>query len=82
MDTYLSAAADGLVAIAGILQPAVGADDRLHANGAGGAVELDQAEQVGEIGKRERRHTVGRRPAHRLVQADDPVAHRILAVQP
>ena len=72
----------GLVAVAGILYPAVSADDRLHARAARGAIELDQPEQVREIGERERRHAVARRALHRLVEAHDTVGHRVLAVQP
>ena len=49
---------------------------------AGRAVELDHAEQVRGVGQRQRRHAVGRGALDGLVDAHDPVAHRVLAVQP
>jgi hypothetical protein len=73
---------EGFVAVGVVLQPAVGADDRLHAGRAGGAVELDHAEEVRGVGQRQRRHGVGPGARHRLLDAHDSVAHRVLAVQP
>jgi hypothetical protein len=71
-----------LVAIGAVLDPDVAADDGLDAVRARGLVELDHAEHVGEIGQRERRHAVGDRGGHRIVNAHDAVGHRIFAVQP
>src|SRR2546421_2964705 len=70
----------GLVAIDFVLQPAVGADDRLDAGGARGAVELHHAEEIGAVGERQRRHAVDRSARHRFVEPHDAVAHRILAM--
>ncbi len=74
--------AEGLVAVGVVLQPAVGADHGLDAGGARRAVELHHAEQVGDVGDRQRRHAVGRRALHRLVDADDAVRHRVFAMHP
>ena len=69
-----------LVPVGFVLHPAVRADDRLDTRGARRAVEFHHAEQVGRIGERERRHAVGRGPLHRLLDADNPVRHRVFAV--
>ena len=69
-----------LVPVGIVLHPAVGADDRLDTRGARRAVEFHHAEQVGRIGERERRHAVGGGPLHRLLDADNPVRHRVFAV--
>ncbi len=61
--------------------PGVAADDGLEALAAGRAVELDHAEQVGQIGQGQRRHAVGHRPGHGLVQADHAVGDGVFAVQ-
>ena len=45
-------------------------------------VELDHAEDVAGVGERQRRHAVGLRLRHRVVDADDAVRHRVLAVHP
>ncbi len=71
-----------LVAVGVVFDPGVAADDRLDAGTACLAVEFDQAEQIGQIGQRQRRHAVGRRAAHRLVDAYDTIRNRVLAVQP
>jgi hypothetical protein len=70
----------GLVAVGIVLYPAVGADDRLHAAFARRAVELHHAEEVRRVGERERRHAIGLGPRHRVFDAHDTVAHRVLAV--
>ncbi len=72
----------GLLPVGLVLQPAVGADDRLHPGGARRAVELDHAEEVAGVGQRQRRHGVGPGALDRLLDAHDSVAHRVLAVQP
>ena len=63
-------------------EPQVAADDGLHADGARRLEELDRAEKVGRVGDRERRHAVGGRARHGLVDAHDAVSDGELAVQP
>ncbi len=65
-----------------VLNPAVGADDRLHAGAARSAVELDHAEKVRGIGQCERGHVIGRGAPDRVVDPDYAVAHRVLAMHP
>ena len=72
----------GLVRFGLVVHPAVGADQRLDASGARRAVKLDHAEQIRAVSKRERRHAVLRRLVHRLLQPDDAIRDRVLAVQP
>ena len=71
-----------LVVLGLVFDPAIGADDRLDPGRARSAVELDQAEKVGRVGERERRHVVLRRALHRVVDPDYAVAHRVLAMHP
>jgi hypothetical protein len=73
-----SAVAAGLV----VGDPDVGADDRLDAGAACGGVELDHAEQVGQVGQRQGRHAVRPRPGDDVVEPGNAVGDRILAVQP
>ncbi len=70
-----------LVALGLVADPGVHADDGLDALAARALVELDHAEQVGEIGDAERRHAVGRGGGDRLVELDDAVGDRIFGVQ-
>src|SRR5262249_44548646 len=72
--------AEGLLTIGRVLDPAVGADNGLHAGAASGAVELDHAEEIRGIGQRERRHVVGRGAPDCIVNPDYAVAHRVLAM--
>ena len=53
--------AERLVALGLVREPDVAAEDRLDAARARRLVELDEAERVGEIGDRQRRHGVRRR---------------------
>ena len=69
------------VALAVVRDPHVAADDRLDAARARRLVELDEAELVGEIGERERRHAVGRRRGDGVVDAHRAVDDRVFAVQ-
>ena len=62
----------------GIVQ--VGADQRLHASISTRGVELHQAEQIGVIRKRHRRHAKLRHPLRQIAHLGQPVAQRILAV--
>ncbi len=74
----------GRHALAGIgqrLHPDVGAEDRLHAFAAAGFVELDGAEQVGEVGDGERRLAVGARRGGRVGDAQGTVDDRELGVR-
>ena len=70
-----------LVALAVVGDPDVAAGDRLHAPRARRRIELDEAELVGEIGERKRRHSVRCRCAHGVVDAQRSVRDRKLAVQ-
>jgi hypothetical protein len=70
-----------LVALAIVSDPDVAADDRLHPRGARRLVELHHAEQVGQVGKRERRHAVFRGARHRCIDAHDAVSDGEFAVQ-
>ena len=69
------------VALGVVRDPHVASDDRLDAGLARGSVELDHAEDVGQVGERQRRHPVGRRRGHRGVDAHHAVDDRIFAVQ-
>ena len=62
----------------GIVQ--VGADQRLHARIPTRRVELHQAEQVGVIRERHRRHPQFCHPLRQIPHLGQPVAQRILAV--
>ena len=70
-----------LVALAVIGDPDVATGDRLDAARARRRIELDQAELVGEIGERERRHPVRCRRVDGVVDAQRAVRDRKLAVQ-
>jgi hypothetical protein len=52
-----------------------------HARGARRLVELDRPEEVRRVGDRERRHAVGGRGGHGLVDPRHAVHDRILGVQ-
>src|SRR4051812_2140210 len=69
-----------LVTVRLVLQPAIGADQRLHAGSTRRAVELHHAKDVGHVGDRERRHAVGRRLLHRFVDPHDAVGDRELGM--
>ena len=71
-----------LVAVGFVRDPDVAADDRLDAVLPRALVEVDHAEDVGEIGERERPHAVGGRAGDRVVDPHDPVDDRELAVEP
>jgi len=72
----------GFVALGFVADPDIAADDRLHADGTRRLVEFDHAEDVGEVGDRQRRHAVRRRALDGLVDAHDPVGDGELAVEP
>ena len=74
--------AERRIALRRVRDPDVAAGDRLDARAARRRVELDQAEQVGEVGQRQRRHGVVRGCAHRVVDANGAVGDRVLAVEP
>jgi hypothetical protein len=69
-----------LFAVGVVPQPAVDADHRLDAGRARRLVELHHPEDVAGIGERQGRHAVGRGALDRIVDAHDPVRHRVLAV--
>ena len=72
----------GLVALGLVGNPDIAADDGLHARRARRLVELDHAEDVGEVGHRQGRHAVRGGPRDGFVDAHDPVGDRELAVEP
>ncbi len=61
--------------------PDIAAEDGLDARLARGAIELDHAKYVGEIGQTQRRHGIRRGLFHRLVHPHDAVDDGELAVQ-
>ena len=63
------------------LHPDIGADHRLHALRTAGLVELDCAEEVVEVGQRQRRHAIGPRGRRGIVDAQRAVDDGIFAVQ-
>jgi hypothetical protein len=69
------------VPLGGVRDPHVAAGDRLHARVARGGVELDETEQVREVGQRERGHPVVGRRADRVLDPHRAVGDRELAVQ-
>ena len=71
-----------LVALGLVRDPDIAADDGLHARRARGLVELDHAEDVGEVGDRQGRHAVRGGPRDGFVDAHDPVGDGELAVEP
>jgi hypothetical protein len=70
-----------LVAVGGVADPHVAADDGLDPGAARRSVELDHAEQVAEVGQRQRRHAVRDRARDGIVDAHDAVGDGVLAVQ-
>ena len=70
-----------LVALGLVREPEVAAEERLDARAARGAVELDQAEHVGEIADRQCRHGIGHGRLNRLVDAQSAVDDREFAVE-
>ncbi len=75
------AGAVAAAAVARLRHPDVAADDRLDALGARRGVELDHAEQIGEVGQRQRRHAVGGGALDGGVEAHQPVGDGVLGVQ-
>ena len=69
------------VTIALASQPQVGPADRLDPGCARGFVELDQAEQIAEVGQRQRGLVIGARGRDRLLDARGAISHRVFAVQ-
>ena len=69
-----------LVALCVIGDPAIHADDRLHSAPARALVELDHAEQVGEVGNTQRRHAVVGGGLERVINLNDAIDHRELGV--
>jgi hypothetical protein len=68
--------------LAGIRRHAdLGAEDRLDSSGARRAVELDRAEQVAEVGDRERALAVGGGGGDGVVDPERAVDDRILGVR-
>src|SRR5690606_31365739 len=65
------------LAVGVVGHPAIGAADRLDALAPRRLVELDPAEQVAEVGDRDRRLRVGRRRLDQRVEAHDRVADRV-----
>jgi hypothetical protein len=68
------------VALALVREPYIAPDDRLDACFPGRAVELDQAEDVRQIGQRQSRHAVARCGSDCIVDAHGAVDDRVLAV--
>jgi hypothetical protein len=64
-----------------VVDPHVAADDGFDALRARRRVKLDHAEQIGQIGQRQRRLPVRRRPRDGRVETGDAVADRVFAVQ-
>ena len=64
-----------------VRQPDIGAEHRLDALAARRAVELDEAEEVAEVGQGQRRHAVAGGARHRVIDTDDTVGDGVLAVQ-
>ena len=71
----------GLVAIVGISDPNIAAENRLDPQTTRGAVEFDRAEQIVKISQRQGRHVVCLGARQHLVQPHDTIDHGILAVQ-
>ncbi len=61
--------------------PDIGPGDRLDALAARTAIELDEAEQVAEIGQRQRRHAVAGGALDGVAEADDAVGHGKFGMQ-
>ena len=59
----------------------LGADQRLDPGALRGAIELDQGEQIGVVGQRDRGHLQLGGPLHQLRDADQAVLQRVFAVQ-
>jgi hypothetical protein len=73
----------GIVAVRCVLaDPDIAADDGLDAGRARGRIELDHAEQVGQVGDRQGRLAVGRRLRDRLIDARQAIGDGIFAVEP
>ena len=70
-----------LVTIGFIFDPDIATDDRLDALAARSTVKLYHAEDVGQIGQRQRRHAVRFRRGNRVINPRDPVGDRVFAVQ-
>jgi len=70
-----------LVAVGFVADPDVAADDRLESLAARRLVELHHAEDVGEVGQRQRRHCVRLCCRYCAVEPCDAVNDRIFAVQ-
>ena len=72
----------GLVAIEFVTDPHIGTDDGLHACTAGGLVKLDPAEQVAQIGQRDRGLRIGPGSRYEGIDSDNRVHHRVLGMDP
>ena len=70
-----------LVTVFVVADPGIAADDRLDALAARRLVELDHAEQVGQVGDGQRRLAVGGGGAHRIVDAHQSIDDRIFGMQ-
>ena len=73
--------ARGAVGVGLVGQPDIGAEHRLDALAARSGVELDEAEQVAEVGQRQCRHVIPGGTRHRVIDADDAVGDGVLAMQ-
>ena len=71
-----------LVALGPVGEPNIATNQGFDAGSACRLVEFDQAEQIAKIGQRQRRHAIGRRPRHGLVDTHDAIADGEFAVQP
>ena len=84
--TGLVAAQDGQPArvarVPGLVDPEIGAHQRLDAALQGAAVKLHHREQVDLVGDRDRRHAERRHPVEQGRDADDAVRQRILGMHP
>src|SRR5262249_37578080 len=71
-----------LVAVLLVGYPNVAADDGFDARLTRCLIELDQAEDIGEVGEGKRGHVVCRCALDGMVQTDQPVGDRVFAGQP
>ena len=64
-----------------VANPHVAADDGLDALAPGAGVELDHAEQVGQVGEGQGRHIVLGRPLQGIIDTDDAVGDGVFGVE-
>ena len=71
-----------LVALSPVGEPNIATNQGFDAGSTCRLVEFDQTEQIAKIGQRQRRHAIGRRPRHGLVDTHDAITDGEFAVQP